>query len=37
MGAIKVHEFMSLDGVIDTPTGRPTTASIQKWEKRSAH
>jgi hypothetical protein len=35
VGEIHVHEFMSLDGVIDAPTWA-TTASTQRWERPSA-
>ena len=36
MGEIHVHEFITLDGVIDTPTWTAGTASTRRWARRSA-
>jgi len=35
VGAIKVHEFMSLDGVIDAPTWTFEYGFDPKWERPS--
>ena len=36
MGQIHVHEFVSLDGNMDAPAGRSSTASTRRWARRSA-